>query len=83
MARRLHYFARALVRVDGRLQGREPLHFLSAQDAEDGGMMLARLADGAVAYQQLGDPENDIWDDPELLAVYGEVTAAQVWAAAA
>lgn len=83
MARRLHYFARPLLMVQGRLKGGEPLPFLSAQDAEDGGQMLARLAYGAIAYQQLGDAENDVWEEPELLGVYGEVDEQAVRALAA
>ena len=83
MARQLHYFARPLVLVDGQLQGGERMHFFSAQDAEEGARLLARMAIGAVAYQQLGDAEHDIWDDPELLAIYGEVPESVVWPAAA
>lgn len=83
MAWRLHYFAKALTVVDGRLQGGEPMPFLTAQDAEEGGALLARMAVAAVAYQQLGDIDHDMWDEPELLAVFGEVTAVEVQAAAA
>ncbi|MCZ4109558.1 hypothetical protein O3U67_15820 [Brevundimonas diminuta] len=83
MTKRLFYFAIPISRHQGRLLGGEPLRFLSALDAEEGGELLARMSEGVVVYQQLGDPENDVWDDPELLAVYGDITEAQVCAAAA
>lgn len=83
MPTRLHYFARAVRNAAGVMQGGEPHRFVTAQDAEDGGALLARLEGAAVAYQQMGDAETDIWDEPELLGVYGELTEAAVIAAVA
>ncbi len=80
MARRLMYFARPILLTASGLRGGEPMPFLSAQDAEDGGRLVAKMAYGAVAYQQLADPEFDIWEDPELLAVFGDVSASVVLA---
>lgn len=71
MGVRLHYFARPIHRRDGRLEGGEALHFLGALDAEEGGRLLSRMVDGVVVYQQMADPENDIWEEPEILAVHG------------
>lgn len=78
MAARLHYFAKPLFRDGGRWIAGSPMPFLCATDAEAGGQMLARLADGAVVYQQMGQPEFDVWEEPELLALFGEVTEEQV-----
>lgn len=83
MACRLFYFARSVVSVGGRLQGGTPLPFVSAQDAEDGGAMIARLEGAAIAYQQIGDPEHDLWEEPELLGVFGDLSEDVVLAAVA
>lgn len=82
MALRLHYFARALTRVGGRPQGGEPLPFLSARDAEAGGEMLAKLEGAAVAYQQMGDPDFNVWEEPELLGIWGDISPDDVLTAA-
>ena len=81
MAHRLHYFARPVFWIHGRLQGGEPMPFLSAQDAEDGGAIIAKMADGAVVYQVLGDPDFDLWEEPELLATFGQADATAILAA--
>lgn len=73
MAVRLYYFARTVHVVGGRLEGGEPLPFLCAQDAEEGAAVLSKLGFGAIAYQQLADPDFDVWEEPELLATFGEV----------
>jgi hypothetical protein len=78
MPARLHYFAKPLFREGGRWIAGSALPFLCATDAEAGGEMLAKLADGAVVYQQMGEPEFDVWDEPELLCLFGDVTESQV-----
>ena len=79
MAVRLLYFARPVTVSGSRPEGGEPLPFLSAQDAEEGAALLARLVGGAVAYQQLADPEHDVWEEPELLGVFGDVNEQIIW----
>lgn len=69
MSAQLAYFAQPF---NGRRPG-EPLPFLCAQDAEEGGALLAKMADGVVVYQQIIDPEAQIYDEPEVLAVHGDV----------
>ena len=78
MGARLHYFAKPLFQERGRWIAGPPLPFVCALDAEEGGLILAKMADGAVVYQQMADPDFDIWEEPELLAIYGEATAEQV-----
>jgi len=45
--------------------------------------MIARLEGAAVAYQQIGDPEHDLWEEPELLGVFGDLSEDLVLAAVA
>ncbi|MFC7378230.1 hypothetical protein [Brevundimonas sp. GCM10030266] len=47
--------------------------FSCAVDAEEGARILAKLAPGVIAFQQWGDPEVDVWDDPDPLVIAGEV----------
>lgn len=66
--RRLHYFAKEI------WPGHQVQHtFTCAVDAEEGARILAKLAPGAVAYQQWGDLEADIWEDPDPLVITGDV----------
>lgn len=56
----------------------EPMPFVCAVDAEDGAQILARSAAGAIAFQQLVDPEGPIFDEPEVLGVWGRVPAGAI-----
>lgn len=71
MAGRLHYLAQPFWGAD--LRPGEPLPFMCAVDAEEGGAILAQSARGAIAYQQYIDPEGPIYGDPEILARWGDV----------
>lgn len=71
MPRRLHYFAQPF--WNGRPGGLLP--FLCAMDAEEGGAILARSADGVLVYQQWRDDEEALADDPEVLQIIGDVPA--------
>jgi nitrous oxide reductase accessory protein NosL len=63
---RLHYFA---LEIGG---ARTVLHaFACAVDAEEGARIIARLADGVVAFQQWGNPETAEWEAPDPLLVIG------------
>ena len=83
MGARLFYFARPYFERTGRLYPGEAMPFVCARDAEDGGLLLAKMAAGVVVYQQLGDPDFDLWEEPEILAVHGAVSAKQLTEAAA
>ncbi|RZJ19098.1 MAG: hypothetical protein EON91_02575 [Brevundimonas sp.] len=71
MPRQLHYCAQVF--RSGRPAERYP--FLCALDAEEGGAILARSADGVLVFQQSADLEANIFDDPEILQVIGNVPA--------
>jgi len=74
MARTLQYFAQPFW-TEGSTAPRYP--FTCALDAEEGGRLLsAGGADGVLVYQQWGDAGLDIYDEPELLSVIGEVPSA-------
>lgn len=69
--RSLHYFAIEI------WPSREVRHaFTCAVDAEEGARILARLAPGVVAYQQWGDPDVGVWDEPDPLVIAGDVPAS-------
>lgn len=61
----------------GRLYG-----FTCAVDAMAGAEVLARTAAGVVAYQQDVDMEAEIWDEPDLLGVWGRVPRSAIEAQA-
>lgn len=74
MPRRLHYFAQPFwIARPGSAQRYE---FTCAVDAEEGGRLLMRQADGVLVYQQWVDCIAEIIEDPEVLAVLGEVPNA-------
>lgn len=73
MPRRLHYFAQPF--FAGRRDAAQRFEFVCAVDAEEGGAILAKSADGVLVYQQWVDAEADVFEDPETLAVIGEVPA--------
>lgn len=52
--------------------------FVCAVDAEEGGAILARSADGVLVYQQWVDDEADAAGEPEILRVIGEVPTGAV-----
>jgi hypothetical protein len=72
MPRQLRYIAQPF--RDGRPSA--PYRFLCAVDAEAGGEILARSTDGVLVFQQWTDAEAAIFEEPEILAVFGEVPSA-------
>lgn len=74
MARRLHYFAQPF--WNERRQPAARYEFRCALEAEDGGRILFRSADGVLVYQQWADVEVPVYEDPDILAVLGEVPSA-------
>lgn len=72
MPRRLHYFAQPF--WNDRAEPAERYEFTCAVDAEEGGrLLMAGSADGVLVYQQWTDSEAQIYGDPEILAVHGDV----------
>ncbi len=78
MARSMQYLAQPYWRRDGGLVPGEPLPFLCAVDAEEGGALLAKSAAGVVAYQQVIDRDASIFEEPEILATWGDLPASAV-----
>lgn len=74
MNRKLRYIAQPFVR--GKPGRSYP--FMCAVDAEAGGEILARSADGVVVFQQWVDADAEIYCDPEVLAIHGDVPRAAV-----
>jgi len=74
MPRRLHYYAQPF--WDLREEPAQRYEFVCAVDAEEGGEILARSADGVLVYQQWADVELDLYADIEILAQHGSVPSA-------
>ncbi len=72
MPRRLRYIAQPF--WEGR--PRQPYPFVCAVDAEEGGRLLMTQADGVLVYQQWVDDDAETAEDPEVLAILGEVPGA-------
>lgn len=71
MPRRLHYFAQPF--WTARREPAQRYEFTCAVDAEDGGEILATAADGVLVYQQWIDVGAEIYGDPDILAIHGDV----------
>lgn len=69
MSRQLRYIAQPY--WNGRPGELYP--FCCAVDAEEGGEILARSASGVLVFQQWIDAEIGIFDEPDVLAVHGDV----------
>jgi hypothetical protein len=74
MSRRLRYFAQPF--WAGRRELAARYEFPCAMDAEEGGDILARSADGVLVYQQYVDEDAQIFDEPEVLQKLGQVPLA-------
>lgn len=72
MSRQLRYIAQPF--TGGRPGTAYP--FLSALDAEAGGKILSGSMEGVLVFQQWADLEAGIYEDPEVLAVWGRVPSA-------
>lgn len=78
MPRRLHYFAQPF--WSARREPAQRYEFACAVDAEEGGrLLMAGSADGVLVYQQWIDAEADIFGDPEVLGVHGDVPPAALF----
>lgn len=69
MSRQLRYIALSF--TAGQPGSEYP--FLCALDAEAGGEILARSMDGVLVFQQWFDPDAWTFEDPEILAAWGDV----------
>lgn len=46
--------------------------FKDEETARSSGERASRRQDGVVVYAMSGDPDMDFWDEPRVLAAYGE-----------
>lgn len=76
MPRRLHYYAQPF--WDHRREPAQRYEFVCAVDAEEGGEILARSADGVLVYQQWADVEIELFGDIEVLAKHGSIPRAAI-----
>ena len=81
MARKTIYCAQAFWRRGGRLVGGEIRQFLDEDRAMAGGEILLTGADGVAVFSLEGHPDEDLWDEPRLIALLGDVPDADALAA--
>lgn len=79
MPRRLRYVAQPFWKAAHGFRAGEVRSFVCAMDAEDGGAILLRHADGVLVYQQWVDAEAEIMEEPEVLAILGDVPAGALF----
>lgn len=81
MARKTIYCAQAFWRRGGRLVGGEVREFLNEERAMAGGEILLTGADGVAVFSLEGHPDEDLWDEPRMIALVGDVPSADSLAA--
>lgn len=72
MARKTIYCAQAFWRRSGRLVGGEVRQFLNEERARAGAEILLTGADGVAVFSLEGHPDEDLWDDLNVIAVMGD-----------
>lgn len=81
MARKTIYCAQAFWRRDGRLVGGEVRQFLNEDRALAGADILLTGADGVAVFSLEGHPDENLWDEPRMISVLGDVPSADAQAA--
>lgn len=81
MARKTIYCAQAFWRRGGRLVGGEVRQFLNEERAMAGGEILLTGADGVAVFSLEGHPDEDLWDEPKMIALLGDTPDAETLAA--
>lgn len=81
MARKTIYCAQAFWRRGGRLVGGEVRQFLNEDRARAGAAILLTGADGVAVFSLEGHPDENLWDEPRMIALVGDVPAADAQAA--
>lgn len=76
MAAKTIYCARAFWWRGGKLKGGEVHQFLNEERAIAGAEALYTGAHGVAVFTVTGYPDVDLWEDPQLVAEYGEVPAS-------
>ncbi len=73
VARKTLYIAQPFFRRGRALTTGRAYSFPCAVDAEEAGRELSRVSDGVLVYAVTGDPEFEVWGEPELFATHGDV----------
>lgn len=77
MARKTIYCAQAFWSRGGRLEGGEVHQFLNRKRAVEGGQALFTGANGVAVFSVAGYPDIDLWEEPRMLEVFGDVPAIE------
>lgn len=77
MARKTIYCAQAFWRRGGCPQGGEVHQFLNRERAVEGGQALFTGANGVAVFSVVGYPDIDLWEEPRMLEVFGDVPAIE------
>ena len=84
MATKTIYCAQAFWRREGQLRGGQVHQFLNEERARLGGEALFTGAAGVAVFSVEGDPATDLWEEPRLIASWGDVPAVEAdWTEAA
>lgn len=75
MARKTIYCAQAFWLRGGRLAGGEVHQFLNEERALEGGLVLLTGSDGVAVFSVEGHPDEDLWEEPQLIETFGRVPA--------
>lgn len=76
MARKTIYCAQPFWRRQGRLEAGVVHEFHTSDRAMTGGEILAGSADGVAVFSLTGEPDVDYWDEPVMIAVFGDAPEA-------
>ena len=77
MARKTIYCAQAFWQRGGGLTGGEVHQFLNRERAIEGGQALFTGAHGVAVFSVVGYPDIDLWEEPRMVEVYGDVPAIE------
>ncbi|KQW79746.1 hypothetical protein [Brevundimonas sp. Root1279] len=72
MARKTIFCAQAFWIRRGRLQGGQVHQFLNEERAREGAEVLIAGADGVAVFSVEGHPDEDLWEEPRLIATFGQ-----------
>lgn len=75
MARKTIYCAQGFWRRGSRLVGGEVRQFLNEERARLGAEALRTGCDGVAVFSVEGHPDEDLWEEPRLIEIFGHVPA--------
>jgi len=83
MARKTIYCAQAFWLSGGRLAGGQVHQFVTEERAMLGADALRTGCDGVAVFSIEGHPDEDLWEEPKMLASFGPVPAIETGSEAA